>query len=158
MSRGTNPTGTTMNDKKLGASLFTINGLPREPFRLRVLKVREQVPQDSQTPIRLSKWATILWKKELKQAVVASNRSGHSCFLTPDTDACPVGQIYTLEEDVPDQKYSVEVTSETITVEPNSASKDELQVAAEMLKRSISDAFVQSSNHFWRKQWNLFYR
>ena len=147
-----------MNDKKLGATLFTINGLPTEPFRLRVLRVREQVPQDSQTPIRLSKWATILWKKELKQAVVASNRSGRSCFLTPDTDACPAGDIYTLEEDVPDQRYSVEVTDETITVEPNSASREELQVAAEMLKRSISDAFVQSSNRFWRRQWNLFFR
>ena len=147
-----------MNDKKLGATLFSINGLPNEPFRLRVLKVKEKVPQDSHTPIRLNKWATILWTKELKQAVVPSNRPGFATFLTPDTDACPVGQVYTLDEDVPDQKYSVEVTNETIQVEPENASKEELKVAAEMLKRSISDAFTKASNRFWRKHWNLYFR
>ncbi len=147
-----------MNDKKLGATLFSINGLPNEPFRLRVLRVREQVPQDSHTPVRLNKWATILWKKELKQAVVPSFGPGYAAFLTPDTDACPIGQIYTLDEDVPDQKYSVEVTSKTINVEPRTASKEELKVAAEMLKRSISDAFARASDQFWRKHWNLFFR
>jgi hypothetical protein len=158
MSRGIETEGNTMNDKKLGTTLFPIKGLPNEPFRLRVLKVREHVPQDSQTPVRLSKWATILWKNELKQAVVPAPRSGVAAFLTPDTEACPVGQIYTLDEDVPDQKYSVEVTSETINVEPRTAAKEELQVAAEMLKRSISDAFMKAASRFWRKQWNLFFR
>ncbi|MDB6026419.1 MAG: hypothetical protein JWM68_2642, partial [Verrucomicrobiales bacterium] len=147
-----------MNEKKLGATLFKITGLSNEPFRLRVLKVREHVPQDSQTPIRLSKWATVLWKNELKQAVVSAPRFGFATFLTPDSDACPVGQIYTLDEDVPDQKYSVQVTDKTIDVDPANASRAELEVAAEMLKRSISDAFVKTSEHFWRKQWNLFFR
>lgn len=147
-----------MNDKKLGATLFPITGLPNEPFRLRVLRVREQVPQDSHTPVRLNKWATILWKNELKQAVVPTYRRGYVAFLTPDTDVCPVGEIYSLHEDVPDQTYSVEVTNEIVEVQPETATKDELQVAAEMLKRSVSDAFTRTSEHFWRKHWNSFFR
>ena len=147
-----------MNEKQLGATLFAINGLPDQPFRLRVLKVRERIPQDSHTSIRLSKWATSLWKNELKQAVVPLYRRDYAAFLTPDTDNCPVGQTYTIDEDVPDQKYSVEVTDETINVDPRTASSEEIQVAAEMLKRSISDAFTKKPEHFWRKHWNLFFR
>src|SRR5947209_12629563 len=147
-----------MNEKRLGATRLGISGLANKPFRLRVLKVRDQVPQDSQTPIRLNRWATILWKKELKQAVVPTNRFGWPGFLTPDNEAFPEGRIFTLEEDVPDRKYSVEVSSNVVDVEPKSASKEELHVSAEMLKRAISDSFSRLSNHFWRKHWNLYFR
>lgn len=147
-----------MNEKKLGATLFPIKGLPERPFCLRVLKVRERIPQDSHTSIRLSKWATHLWKQELKQAVVPFSGREYAAFLTPDTDNCPVEQIYTIDEDVPDQKYSVEVTNETVVVDPKTAPNEELQVAGEMLKRSISDAFSKAPQHFWRKHWNLFFR
>src|SRR5436305_5757173 len=151
-------TGTTMSEKKLGATLFAIGGLPDKPFRLRVLKVREHVPQDSQTPIRLNRWATVLWKQELKQAVVPTGRFGWPGFLTPDSEKCAPGQAFTIEDDVPDARYSVEVTPRVLEVDAKTASKKELQVAAEMLKRSISDSFARLSNHFWRKHWNLFFR
>ena len=147
-----------MNNKKLGATLFAIGGIAGKPFRLRVLRVREQVPQDSQTPIRMNKWATILWKNELKQAVVPTSSFGWPGFLTPDTGTCVEGQTYTIEEDVPDRRYSVEVTAKVKEVNIHSAAKEELQVAAEMLKRAVSDSFARRRNHFWRKHWNLYFR
>jgi hypothetical protein len=147
-----------MSGKKLGASLFAICGLANKPFRLRLLKVREQVPQDSQTPIRLNRWATILWKNELKQAVVPTNRFNGPGFLTPNSETCLEGQVFTIEEDVPDRKYSVEVTPTIIDVKAKSASKEELQVAGEMLKRAVSDSFGRHQNKFWRKHWNLYFR
>lgn len=153
-----NPIGNTMNDKKLGATLFAIGGLTEKTFRLRLLKVREQVPQDSQTAIRMNKWATILWKRELKQAVVPTKISGCPSFLTPDSETCVEGQIFTIEEDVPDRRYSVEVTSEINEVNLQSARREELQVAAEMLRRVVSDSFSLQSNRFWRKHWNLYFR
>jgi hypothetical protein len=158
LSRDINPTGDTMNDKKLGATLFAIGGLADKTFRLRVLKVREQVPQDSQTPIRMNKWATILWKNELKQAVVPMKIYGCPGFLTPDSETCLEGQIFTIEEDVPDRRYSVEVTSKLNEVKLQSAGKEELQVAAEMLKRVVSDSFSRQPNQFWRKHWNLYFK
>src|SRR5438105_5584085 len=147
-----------MSEKRLGATLFAISGLAQRPFRLRLLRVREQVPLDSQTPIRLNRWATILWKKELKQAVVPTSRFDWPAFLTPDSEAASEGRIFTIDEDVPDRKYSVEVTSNVVEVESNSASKEELKVAAEMLKRAFSDVFGRLQNHFWRRHWNLYFR
>jgi len=147
-----------MNNKKLGATLFPIGGLTGKLFRLRALKVREQVPRDSQTPVRMNRWATLLWTRELKQAVVPATVSGGPGFLTPDSDVCVENQIFTIEEDVPDRRYSVEVTSTVKEVSLENATQEELKVAAEMLKRVVSDAFDCQTNHFWRKHWNLYFR
>ena len=151
-------TGPTMSEKTLGATLFAIKGLPEKPFRLRVLKVRGHVPQDSQTPVRMNRWATALWKRDLKQAVVPTNRFGWPGFLTPDSERCTAGQLFSIEEDVPDARYSVETTDQVMEVDVKNAPKEELYVASEMLKRVISDGFAGHKNHFWRKHWNLYFR
>ncbi len=145
-----------MSEKHLGATLFPISGLPQRAFRLRVLRVREAIPKDTQTPVRLNRWATQLWK-ELKQAVVPTGRFEWAGFLTPDADSLTVGRVLTVQ-DVPDQEYSIEVTGETIEVAPATASAEELQLAGEMVKRAVSDAFGLQSDKYWRKHWNLYFR
>lgn len=145
-----------MSEKHLGATLFPITGLPQQAFRLRVLRVRETIPMDTQTPVRLSRWATQLWK-ELKQAVVPTGKFGGAAFLTPDVESLNVGQRLTVQ-DVPDQEYSIEITGETIEVNPATANAEELQLAGEMIKRAISDAFGRQSDKYWRKHWNLYFR
>jgi hypothetical protein len=87
-----------MNEKQLGATLFPITGLPRQAFRLRVLRVRESIPMDTQTPVRLNRWATQLWK-ELKQAVVPTGRFEWPAFLTPDVESLTVGRGVTVQDD-----------------------------------------------------------
>lgn len=145
-----------MSEKQLGATLFPITGLPGRAFRLRVLRVRESIPMDTQTPVRLNRWATQLWK-ELKQAVVPTGRFGWPAFLTPDVESLTVGSVLTAQ-DVPDREYSIEVTAETVEVAPASASGEELQLAGEMVKRAISDTFRRNSDKYWRKHWNLYFR
>jgi hypothetical protein len=145
-----------MNEKLLGATLFPITGLPGQAFRLRVLRVRESIPMDTQTPVRLNRWATQLWK-ELKQAVVPTGRFEWPAFLTPDVESLTVGSVLTVQ-DVPDREYSIEVTAKTVEVAPASASGEELQLAGEMVKRAISDTFGRNSDKYWRKHWNLYFR
>lgn len=145
-----------MSEKQLGATLFPIIGLPERAFRLRVLRVRESIPMDTQTPVRLNRWATQLWK-ELKQAVVPTGRFEWPAFLTPDVESLNVGCVLTVQ-DVPDREYSIEVTAETVEVAPASASGEELQLAGEMVKRAISDTFGRNSDKYWRKHWNLYFR
>jgi hypothetical protein len=145
-----------MSKKQLGATLFPITGLPGQAFRLRVLRVREAIPMDTQTPVRLNRWATQLWK-ELKQAVVPTGRFEWPAFLTPDVESLIVGSVLTVQ-DVPDREYSIEVTTETVEVVPASANAEELQLAGEMIKRAISDAFGRSADKYWRKNWNLYFR
>lgn len=145
-----------MSEKQLGATLFPITGLPGRAFRLRVLRVRESIPMDTQTPVRLNRWATQLWK-ELKQAVVPTGRFESPAFLTPDVESLTVGSVLTVQ-DVPDHEYSIEVTAETVEVAPVSASGEELQLAGEMVKRAISDTFGRNSDKYWRKHWNLYFR
>lgn len=145
-----------MSDKQLGATLFPITGLPAQAFRLRVLRVRETIPMDTQTPVRLNRWATQLWK-ELKQAVVPTGRFEWPAFLTPDVESLTVGRVLTVQ-DVPDREYSIEVIAETVEVAPASASSEELHLAGEMIKRAISDAFGRNSDKYWRKHWNLYFR
>lgn len=145
-----------MNEKLLGATLFPITGLPGQAFRLRVLRVRESIPMDTQTPVRLNRWATQLWK-ELKQAVIPTGRFEWPAFLTPDVESLNVGRVLTVQ-DVPDREYSIEVTAETVEVAPASASGEELQLAGEMVKRAISDTFGRNGDKYWRKHWNLYFR
>jgi hypothetical protein len=145
-----------MSEKHLGATLFPITGLPKQAFRLRVLRVREAIPMDTQTPVRLNRWGTQLWK-ELKQAVVPTGRFKWAAFLTPDVESVNVGRLLTVQ-DVPDQEYSIEVTGQTIEVAPATASAEELQLAGEMIKRAVSDAFGHQSDKYWRKHWNLYFR
>lgn len=145
-----------MSEKHLGATLFPITGLPKQAFRLRVLRVREAIPKDTQTPVRLNRWATQLWK-ELKQAVVPTGRFPWAAFLTPDVESLNVGRKLTVQ-DVPDQEYSIEITGETIEVNPATANAEELQLAGEMIKRAVSDAFSSQSDKYWRKHWNLYFR
>lgn len=145
-----------MNEKQLGATLFPITGLPGRAFRLRVLRVREAIPMDTQTPVRLNRWATQLWK-ELKQAVVPTGRYGWPAFLTPDIESLKAGAVLTVQ-DVPDREYSIEVTAEIVEVVPASASSEELQLAGEMIKRAISDTFGHNADRYWRKHWNLYFR
>lgn len=145
-----------MSEKQLGATLFPISGLPSQAFRLRVLRVRETIPMDTQTPVRLNRWATQLWK-ELKQAVVPTGRFEWPAFLTPDVESLLVGRVLTVQ-DVPDREYSIEVIAQTVEVNPASASSEELHLAGEMIKRAISDAFGRNSGKYWRKHWNLYFR
>ena len=145
-----------MNEKQLGATLFPISGLPSKDFRLRVLKVVETIPRDTYTAIRMSRWATQLWKG-LKQAVVPSSRFDEPALLTPDVDSLVQDSIFTVE-DVPDREYSIKVSSETVDVNPATADPEELQLASEMIKRAISDAFRERGNIYWRKHWNLYFR
>lgn len=145
-----------MNAKKLGATLFPISGLEGQTFRLRVLRVRDPIPMDTQTPVRLNRWATQLWK-EIKQAVMPTSRFEWPAFLTPDVESLTVGRILTVQ-DVPDREYSVEVTDKTLEVIPASAGAEELQLAGEMLKRAVSDTLGRLSDKYWRKHWNLYFR
>ena len=145
-----------MSEKQLGATLFPITGLPGRAFRLRVLRVRESIPMDTQTPVRLNRWATQLWK-ELKQAVVPTGRFEWPAFLTPDGESLNVGRLLTVQ-DVPDREYSIEVTAEAVEVDPAAASAEELQLAGEMIKRAISDAFGRNTDKYWRKHWNLYFQ
>jgi len=145
-----------MSEKQLGATLFPITGLPGRAFRLRVLRVRESIPMDTQTPVRLNRWATQLWK-ELKQAVVPTGRFEWPAFLTPDVESLNVGRVLTVQ-DVPDREYSIEVIAETVEVVPASANAEELQLAGEMVKRAISDTFGRNGDKYWRKHWNLYFR
>ena len=85
-----------MNAKKLGATLFPISGLEGQTFRLRVLRVRDPIPMDTQTPVRLNRWATQLWK-EIKQAVMPTSRFEWPAFLTPDVESLTVGRILTVQ-------------------------------------------------------------
>jgi hypothetical protein len=145
-----------MSEKRLGATLFPISGLPSKAFRLRVLKVAEPIPHDTYTAIRMSRWATQLWK-ELKQAVVPSSRQREPVFLTPDVESLVPGFNVTVE-DVPDREYTITVSPETVDVDPAKADPGELQLASEMIKRAISDAFRERGNIYWRKHWNLYFR
>lgn len=145
-----------MSEKQLGATLFAISGLPRQSFCLRVLRVREAIPRDTQTPIRLNRWATQLWK-ELKQAVVPTGRFEFPAFLTPDVESLITGRVLTVQ-DVPDCEYSIEVTKEIIKIVPSAASSEELWLAGEMIKRAVSDAFGRLADKYWRRHWNLYFR
>src|ERR1035441_8371391 len=145
-----------MNEKRLGATLFPITGLPGKAFSLRVLRVRETIPMDTQTPIRLNRWSTQLWK-ELKHAVVPTGRFGWPAFLTPDVAPLKEGDVFHIQ-DVPDSEYSIEATAQTLEVAPASADSQELQLAGEMIKRAISDTFGRKSDKYWRKHWNLYFR
>jgi hypothetical protein len=145
-----------MSEKRLGATLFPITGLPGKAFSLRVLRVRETIPMDTQTPVRLNRWSTQLWK-ELKHAVVPTGRFGWPAFLTPDVESLKEGDVFHIL-DVPDSEYSIEATSQTVEVAPASANGEELQLAGEMIKRAVSDAFGRKPDKYWRKHWNLYFR
>ncbi len=42
---------------ELSPTIFAIEGLSNVLFKFKVLKVRENIPQDNKLPIRLQKWA-----------------------------------------------------------------------------------------------------
>jgi len=145
-----------MNQKLLAATLFPIEGLAEQTFRLRVLRVIDPIPRDDGTPIRLQRWASQLWRNT-RQPVMPTEHFGFPGFVMPDVKTATPGQQFSIIE-VPDVEYRIEVTDQTVEIAPEKANDAERHIAAEMVKRSITDAFGSLTDRYWRFHWNCFFR
>ena len=144
--------------KQLAATLFPIEGLKDHTFRLRWLRIVDEVPRDDNTPIRLERWASQLWRI-LKQPVRPSWMEGKAGFLVPDSVALAAGTELVLpERSAGDVDMVVKVSDLTRDIRPGEATEDELWLAAEMVKRIVSDAFGRQTNKYWRLHWNCYFR
>jgi len=144
---------------ELAATLFPISGLQDTNFKLRVLRVKENVPNDNKKSIRLQQWADQLWRKKLFCPVFPTERFGYPAFLIPDEYSYKFEKLGASIEiiDVPDMKYHIEITDTVFDVNIKNASRHERDLICKMIERSITDKLVSLKDIFWKDQWSLFY-
>jgi len=143
--------------KQLGATLFPLQGLAGQVFKLRVLRVLDPVPNDDLRAVRLQRWADQLWK-DLRGPVFPTARYGFPGFLAPAYAPCEPGQIVRVFHDVPDLDFRVQATDQIVEVTPASADTIERDLACRIVDRAFTDAFVLQSQRYWRARWNQFFR
>ena len=100
-----------INKKLLAASLFPITGLEGMPFKSRLLRVLDPVPNDNFRPIRMQRWADDLWRGALKCPVFPTTRDGRLGFIVPAEIPLEAGRTISLPG-VSDREVRIEVTSE----------------------------------------------
>jgi len=147
------------NKSELAATLFPISGLQNTKFKLRILRVKEKVPNDNKKAIRLQQWADQLWRKKLFCPVFPTERFGYPAFLIPDEYSYKFNKFGPSIEivDVPDMKFHIELTDEIFEVNIQNASRYERDLICKMIERSITDKLVSLKDIFWKDQWSLFY-
>jgi len=136
--------------------MFPLAGLADQQFRIRVLRILENIPNDDLRPIRMQRWADTLWHV-LKVPVFPSNKTGVPAFVVPATANLTEGAVITIN-DAPDFDFRVQVTDQILAIDLARAEMSERMLAAKMVERSISNRFVELKGKYWRTQWNLFFR
>lgn len=138
------------------ATLFKIQCSKELHVNLRVLKVREAMPDDSKRAVRLHQWASQLWRRDLKVPVKPIRVKEEPCFFVPESvvDKCQ-GLTF---QGVPNFTYHLDLTKEAITVNPGESDLERREIVCNLLERSFTDRFLSLSEKFWRWQWTLFYR
>jgi hypothetical protein len=147
---------TLPNQKLLAASLFPITGLQGVPFKLRVLRVLDALPNDNYRPIRLQGWADDLWHNVLKCPVFTTSRFEFPGFIIPADVATEVGRVIPLPG-VADKEFRIEVTDQVFEIDPKQARLEERDLAGKMIERVISDRLGSLKSKFWRTEWNLYF-
>lgn len=145
------------SEPMMGSTLFKLAGLEGNQFRFRVLKVREPVPADNQKLIRLNKWASALWRKDLRCPVYVSSRHDFPAFIVPEGQCPRVGTSFEFR-DVPDRLYHVDVTEEVVSISTSEAKRPEMELACRMVERAFTDKLRGLPQLFWKAQWTLFFR
>lgn len=147
---------TLPNQKLLAASLFPVNGLQGLPFKLRVLRVVDALPNDNYRPIRLQGWADDLWHDVLKCPVFPTSRFDFPGFIVPADAATEVGRVISLPG-VADKEFRIEVTDRVLEIDPKQARPEERDLAGKMIERVISDHLNSLKSKFWRTEWTLYF-
>ena len=147
---------TSPNQKLLAASLFPINGLQGLPFKLRVLRVLDALPNDNYRPIRLQAWADDLWHDVLKCPVFTTSRFDFPGFIIPADAATEVGRVISLPG-IADKEFRIEVTDRVFEIDPAQARLEERDLAGKMVERVISDRLNSLKFKFWRTEWTLYF-
>jgi len=143
--------------RSLATSLYPIDGLQDKVFRFRVLRIKEPIPNDNLKPVRLQKWATYLWRKQLRCPVYPTEKMGFPGFIIPE-DSNPGTQLSIEFSDVPDMVYHVEATDQIVEIALANASGVERELASRMLERPFSGRYQALRDSYWRDEWTLFYR
>ena len=144
------------NQKLLAASLFPINGLQGLPFKLRVLRVVDALPNDNFRPIRMQAWADNLWHDVLKCPVFTTSRFDFPGFIVPADITVEAGRVISLPG-VADKEFRIEVTDRILEIDPKQARPEERDLAAKMVERVISDRLNSLKSKFWRTEWTLYF-
>ena len=142
--------------EKLTPSIFPIEGLSEVLFKFRILKVRENIPQDNKLPIRLQKWADELWKKHLKIPVFPTQRFNYPAFIVPDDQILKNKKSIEIR-DVPDKTYHIDLLKDVLEINVEKTSVNERALICKMLERPFTEKLWSMRNIFWKDQWNLFY-
>jgi hypothetical protein len=145
-----------VSSRELSATLYPLDGVAGARFRLRILKVREAIPQDNHRPRRLQRWADDLWRRHLRCPVYPTGRFGDPAFLIPEGGA-PSGTTIEVH-DVPDKHYHIDVTEQLLEVAVDDATPTERELVCRMLERPFTDALLARRDRFWRTEWTLFFR
>ena len=145
-----------MNSRQLCATMFPLVGLTDQQFRVRVLRVLDNIPNDDLRPIRMQRWADILWH-DLKVPVFPSYKMGSPAFVVPSTANLAAGVVVNIH-DTPDADFRVQITDQVVDIDLARADAAERMLAAKMIERSITDRFGELKRKYWRTQWNLFFR
>jgi hypothetical protein len=129
-----------------------------EDFRidLRILKVREKMPEDGKRAYRLNKWAGDLWRNLLKAPVKPYRVNSNPSLLIPESCAQQCDRISF--RDVPNIEYHLDLIDEKISVDLSEDSLEKRSLVESLLQMSVTDRIRQMKNSYWRWQWSLFYR
>jgi len=140
--------------KMLAATLFRLEGLADSRYQFRVLKLRERIPDDNLRPIRMQRWADLLWRHILRCAVYPTTKYRFPGFLIPAENA-PSNSIEL--RDVPDRIYHIDVSDKVVEISIEEAEDVERELVCRMLERIFTDKLRSLENMFWRAEWTLFF-
>jgi hypothetical protein len=147
-----------MNDRRLAALLFPIRGVEGDKFVFRFLRIRENLPDDNQLPIRMQRWASRLWRKELRCPVYPTSVDAARGFLVPaDAVGRPGFPSKITLTDVPDRDYTLEVTDRISEITIQQAGHSERDLICRMLERPFTDVLLSRKSQFWKAEWTLFF-
>jgi Piwi domain len=147
-----------MNDRRLAALLFPIEGIQSDKFSLRFLRIREALPQDNWLPIRMQRWADRLWRRELRCPVYPTTLDKSRGFLIPSEAASRSGFPKAIKlREVPDREYTVELTDQLREISVQQALPPECDLICRMVERPFTDLLLTKQSQFWRAQWTLFF-
>lgn len=144
------------NEKLLAASLFPIKGLQGVPFKLRVLRVLDPLPNDNYRPIRMQAWADELWHNILKCPVFTTSQFDFPAFIVPAEAVVETGRIISLPG-ITDQEFRIEITDHVFEIDAKVARPEERDLAGKMIERIISDRLNSLKSKFWRTEWTLYF-
>jgi hypothetical protein len=147
-----------MDDRRLAALLFPIQGVQADRFSFRFFRIREPLPDDNWLPIRMQRWADRLWRRELRCPVYPTFLDGARGFLVPSESSTRSGIPKAIKlRDVPDREYTLELTDQVREITIQQASLAERDLICRMLERPFTDLLVNMQSAFWRAQWTLFF-